>query len=71
MNDFHLLLLSQNVGHSALQFYHLPLQHMLESKQENVSGVRPDDLTAVNPKTRVLWDGNVMLCRWVNSYRRV
>ena len=46
-------------------------QQMLESKQENVSGVRLDDLTAVTPKTRGFWDGNVMLCHSVNSFRRM
>jgi len=46
-------------------------QYMLESKQENVSGLRLDDLTAVTAKTRVFWVGNVMLCGWINRFRRM
>ena len=46
-------------------------QHMPERKQENVSGVILDDITAVTPRTRVFWDGYVKLCRWLNSFRRI
>ena len=46
-------------------------QHMLESKQEIVSGVRLHDLVAVTPKTRVFWDVRLDDLTAVNPKTRV
>jgi len=49
-------------------------QYMLESKQENVSGVRFDDLTAVNPKDSSLlaWECNALsLGKQLQTYVRI